>query len=102
MYGNNRYYYRCPNLRLTYKESMKVKDLITQLSKLDPNLEVLCIEDGPVPLHNDYPGPFEITDVSSQRVATSRNDDDRRVSISFDPAASGARERALIGITSDI
>jgi hypothetical protein len=80
---------------------MKVNDLITQLSKLDPNLEVLCIEDGPVPLHNDYPGPFEITNVSSQKVVTSR-DSVGRVSIEFDHAAPGARERALIGITSDI
>lgn len=80
---------------------MKVKDLIAQLSKLDPNLDVICVEDGPVPLHNDYPGPFEITDVSSQKVVTSR-DSVGRVSISFDPTESGARERALIGITSDI
>lgn len=80
---------------------MKVKDLITQLSKLDPNLEVCCIEDGPVPLRNDYPGPFEITDVSSQRVVISR-DSVGRVSITFDPNASGAREWALVGITSDM
>jgi len=80
---------------------MKVKDLINQLSKLDQNLEVLCIEDGPTPLHNDYPGPFEITDVRSQRVATSR-DSTGRVSMSFDHDEQGTREWALIGITSDI
>ncbi len=80
---------------------MKVKDLIIQLSKLDPNLEVCCIEDGPVPLHNDYPGPFEITEVSSQRVVISRNSIGR-VSIKFDPAEPGAREWALVGITSDM
>lgn len=80
---------------------MKVKDLIAQLSKLNPNLEVICVEDGPVPLHNNYPGPFEITDVSSHKVVTSR-DSVGRVSISFDDTAPGAWERALIGITSDI
>lgn len=80
---------------------MKVKDLIAQLHKLDPNLEVCCIEDGPVPLHNDYPGPFEITEVSAQRVALSRQENGR-VSISFDPEAPGARNWALVGITSDL
>ena len=80
---------------------MKVKDLINQLSKLDPSLEVCCIEDGPVPLHNDYPGPFEITDVRSQRVLISR-ESVGRVSITFDPTAPVAREWALIGITSEM
>jgi len=80
---------------------MRVKELIALLSKLDPSLEVCCIEDGPVPLHNDYPGPFEITDVSSRRVLISR-DSVGRVSIKFDPTAQGARERALVGITSDM
>jgi hypothetical protein len=72
---------------------MKVKDLIAKLSKLDPDLKVICVEDGPVPLHNDYPGPFEIVDINSQKVVTSR-DSSGRVSIKF--------ELALIGITSDI
>lgn len=80
---------------------MKVKDLINQLSKLDPNLEVCCIEDGPIPLHNGYPGPFEITAVSCQRVLISR-DSIGRVSITFAPTAPGAKEWALVGITSDI
>lgn len=80
---------------------MKVRDLINQLSKLDPNLEVCCVEDGPIPLYNDYPGPFEITDVRSQYAVTSR-DSAGRVSIAFDHQGPGAREWALIGITSDI
>lgn len=81
---------------------MKVKDLIVKLSKLDPNLKVVCIGDGSEPLHNDYPGPFEIVDVSSQKVVTSRDESSNRVSIKFDHTASGAWEVALIGITSDI
>lgn len=80
---------------------MKVKDLIARLSKLDQNLEVYCFEDGPVPLYNDYPGPFDITDVSSQRVLISR-DSVGRVSITFDRDAPGAREHVLVGITSDM
>lgn len=80
---------------------MKVKDLMAKLSKLDPNLDVICVEDGPVPLHNDYPGPFDIVDVGSQKVVLSR-DSVGRVSINFDHTASGARERVLIGITSDL
>lgn len=80
---------------------MKVKDLIDRLNKLNPNLEVRCVEDGPTPLRNDYPGPFEITDVSSQRVVICR-DSERLVSIKYDHADPLAREWALIGITSDI
>lgn len=80
---------------------MKVKDLIDQLSKLNPGLEVRCVEDGPTPLRNDYPGPFEITDVSSHRAVISR-DSAGLVSITFDHADPMAREWVLIGITSDI
>lgn len=83
------------------KEGMKVKDLIAKLSKLDPDLEVVCIEDGGVPLLNDYPGPFEIVDVNAQKVVTSR-DNSGRVSIKFDHTDPSAWELALIGITSDI
>jgi len=81
---------------------MKVKDLIAKLSRLDPNLKVICIEDGSVPLHNDYAGPFEIVDVNAQKVVTSRDDSSGRVSIKFDHTHTGAWEVALIGITSDI
>lgn len=81
---------------------MKVKDLIAKLSKLDPDLRVVCIEDGAVPLLNDYPGPFEIVDVKAQKVVTSRDDDSGRVSIKLDHTAPGAWELALIEITSDI
>lgn len=80
---------------------MKVKELIAKLTKLNPELDVICVEDGPVPLRNNYPGPFDIVDVSSQKVVTSR-DSTGRVLIQFDQTAPGAWERALIGITSDI
>lgn len=80
---------------------MKVNELIAKLSELDPHLDVICVEDGPVPLRNNYQGPFEIVDVSSQKVVSSR-DSSGRVSIKFDHTAPGAWERALIGITSDI
>jgi hypothetical protein len=80
---------------------MKVKELIAKLNKLNPELDVICVEDGPVPLRNNYPGPFDIVDVSSQKVVTSR-DSTGRVLIQFDQTAPGAWERALIGITSDI
>lgn len=80
---------------------MKVKDLIAQLSKLNPDMEVVCHDDGPVPIPEGYTGPFEITFVGSQKVVISR-DSDRKATISFDNEASGAREIALIGITSDL
>jgi len=80
---------------------VKVKDLIAQLNKLDPNLEVFCHDDGPVLIPEGYVGPLEITHVGSQKVLISR-DSDRRVTISFDNEAPGARVAALISITSDI
>lgn len=80
---------------------MKVRDLIAKLTTLDPDLKVVCIEDGTAPLLNDYPGPFEIVDVNAQKVVTSR-DDSGRVFIKFDHTAPDAWELALIGITSDI
>lgn len=60
-----------------------------------------CSEDGPIPLRNGYPGPFEVTDVRVQRIVTSR-DSEGRVSISFGHTELGACEWALIGATSDI
>jgi hypothetical protein len=80
---------------------VKVKELIAQLSKLDQNLEVFCYEDGPVPLRNEYPGPFDITSASSARMEISRTSVGQ-VAINFDRDAPGAREYALIGITSDM
>lgn len=80
---------------------MKVKDLIAQLNKLDPNIDVFCHDDSPIPIPEGYTGPFEITDVGSQKVVISRNAD-RKVTISFDNEAPGARLAALIGITSDL
>ena len=79
---------------------MKVKDLIAQLSKLDPNLEVFCHDDSSIPIPEGYAGPFEIALVSSQKVVLSRNSD-HKATISFDNEAPGARLAALIGITSD-
>jgi hypothetical protein len=80
---------------------LKVKDLIAQLSKLDPNLEVFCHDDSPIPIPEGYAGPFEIRDVGAQKVVISRNAD-HKVTISFDNEAPGARHAALIGITTDI
>lgn len=80
---------------------MKVKDLIAQLSKLDPNLDVFCHDDSPIPIPEGYTGPFEITDVGSQKVLIS-SDAVGTVTISFDNEARGARLTALIGITSDL
>lgn len=80
---------------------MKVKDLIAQLEKLDPNMEIFCYEDGPVPIPASYPGPFEIVDVSSHPATLSR-DSSGRVHVSFDPGAPHARPHAIIGITSDL
>lgn len=63
---------------------MKVKDLIIEIRKLNPDLDVRCVEDGPTPLRSDYPGPFEITNVGSHHVLIAR-DSAGLVSITFDP-----------------
>lgn len=80
---------------------MKVKDLIAQLSKLDPNMEIFCYEDGPVPTPANYVGPFDIVDVNAHPVVLSR-EPSGRVNVNFDSDAPHARPHAIIGITSDL
>ena len=79
---------------------VKVKDLIAQLSKLDQNLEVFCIDDGPIPIPAGYSGPFEIHNVCAQKVLVARNEN-RQVTINFRNDLPRCQEHALISITSD-
>jgi hypothetical protein len=80
---------------------MKVKDLISKLSQLDPNLEVYCYEEGPVAIKGVNPGPFDLVDVSPGAVHTSRDSKTNKVNFKFEGNASGARQVAIIGITPD-
>lgn len=80
---------------------MKVKDLISKLSQLDPNLEVYCYEEGPVQIQGINPGPFELVDVSSAPVLTSRDSRTNKVNFKFEGSIPGARNVAIIGITPD-
>lgn len=77
---------------------MKVKDLLEKLSKLDPNLEIYCYEDGPVPIEGPNPGPFDIVDASSVKVVMNRVSGKPVISFGGDEATHGI---AIIGITPD-
>lgn len=79
---------------------MKVKDLIAQLAKLDPNLDVYCYEDGPTPIESG-PGPFDILGASAEFVSASRHSQTNRPILKFEGDAPGAVQRAIIGITPD-
>ena len=78
---------------------MKVGELIKKLNQLDPNLEVYCYEEGPVSIPPNYPGPFDIVDISSAQVVVSR-DDSGKPQIKFESSET-SRVIAIIGITPD-
>ena len=80
---------------------MKVKDLIAKLSQLDPNLEVYCYEEGPVPIEGINPGPFDLVDVSPAPVLASRDSSTNKVNFKFEGDTPGARNVVIIGITPD-
>lgn len=80
---------------------MKVKDLIAQLNKLDPNLDVYCYEDGSVSIEGGNPGPFDIVGVTAEMATASRHSETRKPILKFEGAVPGAYPRAIIGITPD-
>lgn len=80
---------------------MKVRDLLAELQKLDPNLEVFCYEDGPVPIDGKNPGPFDLVSVSDAQVRTSRDTRTNKVHFKFEGDVPSARKVAIIGITPD-
>lgn len=80
---------------------MKVKELIEELQKLDPNLEVLVTsDDADVVIQGYLVRPFEIYDVSAFNVELSR-DDKRRPQIAAASEGEG-RKFAIIEITSSV
>lgn len=81
---------------------MKVKDLISKLSKLDPNIEVYCYEEGPVAIEGVNPGPFGLVDVSSAPILASRDSNSGKAHFKFEGDVPGARQFAIIGITPDV
>ena len=78
---------------------MKVSELVKKLTQLDQNLEVYCYEDGPVPLQQGMPGPFDLVDVSSAAVEISR-DATGKPKMKFESSSSSVKV-AIIGITPD-
>ncbi|MCV4285109.1 hypothetical protein [Pseudomonas capsici] len=79
---------------------MKVKELIEQLQKLDPNLDVYATcEDPGILGENQLVRPFDIVEASAVEVELSR-DESRRPQISTVVAGEG-RKRAIIEITAD-
>ncbi|VVP66143.1 hypothetical protein [Pseudomonas fluorescens] len=78
---------------------MKVKDLINQLQKLDPNLQVLAAcEDEGVVVQGYVVRPFEVTEVSSVSIEIDSDDEGRRTMCSV-PVEDG-QKFAVIEITS--
>lgn len=78
---------------------MKVKDLIEQLQKLNPNLQVLAAcEDEGVVVPGYFVRPFEVTEVSSVSVEINSDDEGRRTMCAV-PVEDG-QKFAVIEITS--
>lgn len=78
---------------------MKVKDLIEQLKKLDPNLLVLAAcEDEDVVVPGYFVRPFEVAEVSVTSVEIDWDDEGRRTMCAV-PAEDG-QKFAVIEITS--
>lgn len=79
---------------------MKVKDLIAELSKIDPNLEVCCYtEDSFAATYNKGVRAFEIVSVDS--VAASRARDKNGLPTLDILDAENPRKIALLEITSE-
>ncbi|RON82431.1 hypothetical protein BK635_13090 [Pseudomonas chlororaphis] len=78
---------------------MKVKDLIEELQKLDPNLQILAAcEDEGVVVPGYFVRPFEVTDASAASVEIDWDDEGRRTMCAV-PAEDG-QQFAIIEITS--
>ena len=77
---------------------MKVKELIHKLSQLDQDLEVYCYEEGPVPIQDQNPGPFDIVDASLANVEMKRVSG--KPTMTFG-GPSTTRKVAIVGITPD-
>lgn len=78
---------------------MKVKDLIEQLQKLDPNLQVLAAcEDEGVVVPGYFVRPFVVTEVTSVSVEIDSDDKGRRTMCAV-PIEDG-QKFAVIEITS--
>lgn len=76
---------------------MKVRELIAQLQALDPNLDVLCYEEGPIPIQAG-PGPFDVVAASVANAERSRTSNGRPT-LAFDNEK--GRPIAILGITPD-
>ena len=78
---------------------MKVSELISKLNRLDPNLDVYCYEEGPVPIQGVNPGPFDLVDVSDAPVVSSRIHQTNKIEFKFEGDIPSAKKVAIIGIT---
>ncbi|WP_331831803.1 hypothetical protein VUG52_16630 [Pseudomonas sp. LH21] len=80
---------------------MKVRELIEQLQKLDPALDILVTTEDPDVVNQGYlVRPFEIYDVSAFNVELSR-DTLRRPQIAYASEGEG-RTCAIIEVTSNV
>lgn len=78
---------------------MKVKELIDQLQRLDPNLQILAAcEDQEVVVPGYFVRPFEVAEVSATSVELDWDDKGRRTICAV--AAGEGQQFAIIDITS--
>lgn len=75
---------------------MKVSELIKQLSKLDPNLEVYGYEEGPVAITDS--GPFDVVAVSEADVELKRINGKPAMKFGSDQQT---RRVVVVGLTPD-
>jgi hypothetical protein len=75
---------------------VKVGELIKQLSKLDPNLEVYGYEEGPVAITDS--GPFDVVAVSEADVELKRIDGRALMKFGSDQRTTRV---AIVGLTPD-
>lgn len=80
---------------------MKVKELISKLETLDPNLEIYCYEDESFEASAN-PGPFDIIDAACASAIVSRDTRTGKVKFKFEGDIPGSRKIAIISVTQDI
>lgn len=78
---------------------MRLGDLVKSLSKLDPELEVLCYSEDPVPVDGRQFSVFDPQDVALTTVMSTR--DDAGFVILRHASGEGSKQIALIGLSID-
>lgn len=81
---------------------MKVKDLINQLNKLDPNLDVFCYTDDNCFATNERSSyMFSIEEANVANVEGERNEKNQPIFRFCEEGKKGSRKIAIINISTD-